>query len=101
MRIFVLIAAALLSGCSVGMAISGDHNPDLGAVRSGASRGEVEMHLGAPIKVSSVGNGLEAATYQYEIGNEPSAGRAIGHGVMDVLTLGLGSRRHADRGIPG
>jgi len=27
--------------------------------------------------------------YEYQIGNEPSAGRAIGHGVMDVLTLGL------------
>ena len=27
--------------------------------------------------------------YEYEIGNEPSAGRAIGHGVMDVLTLGI------------
>ncbi len=29
------------------------------------------------------------AVYQYEVGNEPSAGRAVGHGVMDVLTLGL------------
>ena len=27
--------------------------------------------------------------YEYEIGNKPSAGRAIGHGVMDILTLGL------------
>jgi hypothetical protein len=27
--------------------------------------------------------------YEYEIGNEPSAGRAAGHAVMDVLTLGI------------
>jgi hypothetical protein len=78
----------MLTGCSVGMAVSGNHNPDLGAVHSGATRSEIEMHLGSPVRVSSV-NGYEAATYQYEIGNEPSAGRAIGHGVMDVLTLGL------------
>ena len=27
--------------------------------------------------------------YEIEIGNEPSAGRAIAHGTMDILTLGL------------
>ena len=27
--------------------------------------------------------------YEYEIGYEPSGGRAVAHGVMDVLTLGL------------
>jgi hypothetical protein len=84
-----LLLPMILSACSVGMAVSGDHNPDLGSVRSGASRGEIELHLGSPIKVSDVGNGLRAATYEYEVGNEPSAGRAVGHAVMDVLTLGI------------
>jgi hypothetical protein len=28
-------------------------------------------------------------SYEYEIGNEPSAGRAVAHGVLDVLTLGI------------
>jgi hypothetical protein len=32
---------------------------------------------------------LDHRVYSYELGNAPSAGRAIGHGVMDVLTLGL------------
>jgi hypothetical protein len=27
--------------------------------------------------------------YEYEVGSEPSAGRAVAHGVMDVLTLGI------------
>ena len=27
--------------------------------------------------------------YEYEVGNEPSAGRAAGHAIMDLLTLGL------------
>ena len=78
-----------LSACSVGMALSGKDNPDLGAVRVGAARGEVELHLGSPIKSASLDDGLRADVYEYQIGNEPSAGRAIGHSVMDVLTLGL------------
>ena len=78
-----------LGACSVGMALSGKDNPDLGAVRVGAPRGEVELHLGPPIKSASLDDGMRADVYQYQIGNEPSAGRAIGHGVMDVLTLGL------------
>jgi hypothetical protein len=89
MRAYVLAATVLLSGCSVGMAVSGNHNPELGAVRSGVPRSEIEMHLGSPVQISSLKDGLVYATYEYEVGNEPSAGRAIGHGVMDVLTLGL------------
>ena len=87
-----LVVLALWSGlsaCSVGMALSGAANPDLGAVRIGAQRGEIELHLGAPVQTVSLDNGRRADIYEYQIGNEPSAGRAIGHGVMDVLTLGL------------
>jgi hypothetical protein len=63
--------------------------PDLGAVKTGASRGEIEMHLGSPISSTLLDGGHRADLYQYEIGNEPSAGRAAGHAVMDVLTLCL------------
>ncbi len=85
----VLILSGLcLQGCSVGMAMSGKKQPELGAVRVGATRGEIELHLGSPVEITEV-NGKRVDIYEYEIGNEPSAGRAIGHGVMDVLTLGL------------
>ena len=85
---FALLAMVALTGCSVGMALSGSENPDLGAVQVGATRGEVEMQLGSPIKTATLDDGNRVDIYEYEIGNEPSAGRAIGHGVMDVLTFG-------------
>lgn len=71
------------------MAVSGQKEPNLGAIRVGATRGEVELQLGHPVSVVTAEDGGCAATYEYEIGNEPSTGRAIGHGVLDVLTLGV------------
>ncbi len=78
-----------LIGCSVGMAMSGKKDPNLGAFRVGSTRGEVELQLGSPISTTTTTEGRRVDLYEYEIGNEPSAGRAIAHGVMDVLTLGI------------
>ncbi len=83
----LFLSCFLLSACSVGMALSGKENPDLGAVRVGATRGEVQLHLGTPTTSQTLENGERADVYEYEIGNEPSAGRAAAHGIMDVLTL--------------
>jgi len=90
MKQTIIIAAifGLLSGCSVGMALSGKRTPDLGVVKQQASRGAVELQLGAPVKVTTLKNGHVLDIYEYEVGNDPSTGRAIGNGVMDVLTLG-------------
>lgn len=86
---FLLITImAPLQGCSVGMAMSGKKQPELGVIRVGATRGEIELQLGSPVEIRE-DNGYRIDIYEYEIGNEPSAGRAIGHGVMDILTLGL------------
>ncbi len=84
----IVVLCFFMTGCSVGMAMSGKKEPQLGAVRTGATRGEVELQLGHPVEAHEE-NGRRVDIYEYEIGNEPSAGRAIGHGVMDVLTLGL------------
>jgi len=94
MKKYVLIAGLLLaalpaSGCSVYMAAKGDEEPNLANVHRGASRGEIEMALGQPKTLVSHDDGKLTANYEYIVGNEPSTGRAVGHGVMDVLTLGL------------
>ncbi|MCM2286413.1 MAG: hypothetical protein NDI81_16640 [Desulfobacula sp.] len=90
MKNFMTIMSLLcLCGCSVGMALSGKKEPNIGAIKVGSTRGEVEMHLGSPATSTTLADGTRIDIYEYELGNEPSAGRAVGHGVMDVLTLGL------------
>ena len=76
----------VLSGCSVGMALHGADNPDIGVIRVGQPRSVVESELGRPKTFD-----LEErrALYEYTTGESGSAGRAIAHGVGDVLTLGL------------
>ncbi len=85
----LLLSAPLLKGCSVGMALSGEKDPDLSVVREGTSRAEVEFQLGQPVEVNTKTPGKTSAKYQYTLGNDPSAGRAIAHGAMDVLTFGV------------
>ena len=83
-----IVLAAMLSGCSVAMALSGEKNGDLRVVRVGATRDEIELHFGTPVETQAEDASSRFDKYAYEIGNEPSAGRAIGHGIMDILTLG-------------
>ncbi len=92
---FLLVATGLLAaivpvtGCSVGMALSGEENPDLAVCRTDATKSDIEAQLGPPVSVRSLPGGGQSCTYDYEIGNEPSAGRAVAHGAMDFLTLGI------------
>ena len=71
------------------MDLDGQNDPDLTVVKQQAYRTDIEMQLGSPIKVDTAPNGQTTAVYQYEVGKEPSTGRAVAHGVMDVLTLGI------------
>lgn len=92
-RAFIFLAGVCflfsITGCSVGMALSGKKEPNLGAFNVGSTRGEAELQLGNPVSSVTTPEGNRSDVYEYELGNEPSAGRAIGHGVLDVLTLGL------------
>lgn len=87
MKKIILLSILLLNGCAVFMAASGKPNPDLGAIKRGVSRGEVEMQLSAPIKTTTLSDGSKIDIYQYEIGNEPSPGRAAAHGCLDFFTF--------------
>ena len=84
-----LILIIVWSGCSVGMALSGNEQKDTSVFYQGAERSFVFAKVGMPDAAVQDKDGLWIDTYLIVKGNEPSAGRAIGHGVMDVLTLGL------------
>jgi S1-C subfamily serine protease len=85
----VVCMSFALASCSVGMALSGKKDPNLGMIRQGSTRGEVELELGTPTSSVTHEDGKRTDAYEYELGNEPSTGRAIAWGVLDVFTLGL------------
>lgn len=78
-----------MQGCSVMMAMSGDKDPNFAVLQVGAPRGVVELELGTAVEQHVARDGTTTCVYEYTIGNKPSGGRAVAHGVMDVLTLGL------------
>ena len=92
-RLVSIVALSMLlpglQACSVGMALSGEEAPNLAACRVGAPKSDIEVQLGPPVSVTTLPDGSQSCTYEYEIGNEPSPGRAVAHGAMDVLTLGI------------
>lgn len=71
------------------MALQGQKEPEHSVVKREAHRSDIEYHYGAPISETKHCDGTITAIYEYEVGREPSAGRAIAHGVMDVCTLGI------------
>ncbi len=68
--------------------MSGKPDPNIGALQIGQKRDIVLLNLGQPTK-PSVKEEKRTDVFHLERGNQPSAGRAVGHAAMDVLTLGL------------
>ncbi len=93
--LFTLFAFSpcFLQACSVGMAMSGKPDPNVGALEIGQNRDIVLLNVGQPTKTFAK-EGKRTDVFHLERGNQPSAGRALGHAAMDVLTLGaLGDHR--------
>lgn len=78
----------LVSGCSVGMALKGHPDPNISVLSVGQDRGVVLLNLGPPAQTRTTETG-RTDVFRLQRGNQQSAGRAIAHGFMDVLTLGL------------
>ena len=76
-----------LMSCAVGMALSGDREPNLGAIHIGQDRAIVLMNLGQPSGTFAE-EGKRTDSFDLKFGNESSAGRALGHAAMDVMTFG-------------
>ncbi|MCB0325081.1 MAG: hypothetical protein KDD69_15965 [Bdellovibrionales bacterium] len=75
------------SGCSVALAVQGKEEPDMSEIEVGTTRGQIELQLNAPVSSAPNTEGGVTDTYYYYTGDEPSPGRAVLHGALDVLTL--------------
>jgi len=84
-----LYAVFLLSGCSIGMALSGNKQPNFDFISVGAPRNQVEAELGHPAATNESTEGKQEATYKYEMGNSPNTGRAWVNFYVDLYTIGL------------
>ena len=84
-----LYAALVLSGCSIGMALSGEKQPNFDYIAVGAPRNQVEAELGHPAATNESTEGKQEATYKYEMGNSPNTGRAWVNFYVDLATIGL------------
>lgn len=87
--VFGLYAIFVLSGCSIGMALSGHPEPNFDYIKVGATREEVEFEMGAPASVQALPDGKQAATYKYEMGNTVNAGRATVWGYAWLTIIGI------------
>lgn len=77
---------AILQGCSAVMALNGEKEPDFKVIKKGQNKAIVESQPLKPISTEMLSNGNILSTYQYTIGNEPSAGRAGVYVLLDLLT---------------
>lgn len=88
---FVILLGCFLlssSGCSVMMAMSGKKDANISVLEIGQDRGIVVANLGEPVKTVAL-EGKRVDVFELQRGNAPSAGRALGHGALDLLTLGF------------
>ena len=87
--LFGLYAILVLSGCSIGMALSGNKQPNFDYIVVGATRNQVEAEFGHPTATNDSTDGKQEATYKYEMGNSPNTGRAWVNFYIDLATIGL------------
>ena len=84
-----LYAALVLSGCSIGMALSGEKQPNFDYVAVGAPRNQVEAELGHPAATNGVTDGKQESIYKYEMGNSPNTARAWVYGYAWLTIIGI------------
>ena len=81
-------SVATQPGCAVVMAVRGTESPNVGGIAVGQDRAFVLATLGEPEK-TLMEDGGKTDLFKLKVGEKPSPGRAMVHGIMDFLTLGV------------
>ena len=91
--IFALVVVCLfvhLEGCAVYKAANQPSKKDLSVLKPGTPRDRVVAELGAPVTSEATEGGKkEIYTFVQGYSKGAKAGRAFGHAVADVFTIGL------------
>jgi hypothetical protein len=88
-KALLVVFSLLFSGCSVGMAASGNKEQDASIIFPGSNRAVIMSKLGPPDTSRVLEDGKTEDTYLIKQGNEASSGRAWAHAGLDLLSLGL------------
>jgi hypothetical protein len=93
-KVFLLLCAALpllpLSGCSVFMAANQPDKKDLSVLTAGTPRSRLIEEFGQPLSSRLQGDKrIDLFSFVQGYSKEVKAGRAFGHGVGNVATVGL------------
>lgn len=84
-----LSAMVILSGCSIGLALRGDKEPDFNSIVVGAPQSQVEAEFGHPVATNDLTSGKQEATYKYTMSDSLYSGRPWVYLILDVFSLGL------------
>lgn len=76
-----------MQGCSAVMALNGEKEPSFELIKPGQNKAIVESQPLKPISTDVLPSGNMVSTYQYTMGNEPSAGRAAVYVLLDCMTF--------------
>lgn len=89
-KIMLLVLVGILSGCAVVKATNQPGKKDLTVLNKGTPRESVVAELGTPIS-TEIKNGQKVDVFNFVQGYSKvtKTARAVGHGVADVMTLGL------------
>lgn len=86
-----VVVASNLTGCSVAMAAKQPDYKNVELFKPGTTRGQLLGEFGQPVASEIRKDGTKCDTFSFTQGYSggAKAGRAVGHAVADLLTLGL------------
>lgn len=90
-RVALFTACALISACSISMALHQPDKKNFGVFKEGTPQQAVRQEFGLPVWSGKDAGGHDTDVFQFVQGYSKGAktARAMGHGVADVFTLGL------------
>lgn len=85
----IILSMASLMGCTSAAALRGEPGMDIGTLKPGMARSEVEAVLGSPLREWTTPSNIRYRIYRYDAGVPPSQSEAATMVFINVISLGL------------